>query len=111
MTFPKVVETVDLMESFVSGGYSSVHTRLGFDTEIFTPKSLDDVKKTDEIVEKLRKLYGEKIKKLKEKNLQQKLYDSFKQEDLNSFHKPTYNIRLDGEDQSKKEGFFPKYLY
>ena len=53
-------------------------------------------------------MYGEKIKKLKEKNLQQKLYDSFKQEDLNSFNKPTYNIRLDGEDQSKKEGFFSK---
>ena len=49
-------------------GYSSVHTRLGFDTEIFTPKSLEYVKEKDEIVEKLRYLYNEKMKKLKEQN-------------------------------------------
>ena len=46
-------------------------------------------------------------KKLKKK-LQQKLHDSFKQEDVNSFNKPIYNIRLDGEDQSKKRRLFSK---
>ena len=48
-----------------------------------------------------------KMKKLKKK-LQQKLHYSFKQEDLNSFNKPIYNIRLDGEDQSKKRRLFSK---
>ena len=38
-TYPPKVEIVDLMESLLSGGYSTVHTRLGFDTEMFTPKS------------------------------------------------------------------------
>ena len=37
LTFLTNVETVCLMESLLSGGYSSVHTRLGFDTKIFTP--------------------------------------------------------------------------
>ena len=50
---------------------------------------------------------GKKMKKLKKK-LQQKLHYSFKQEDLNSFNKPIYNIRLDGEDQSKKRRLFSK---
>ena len=34
LTYPRNVEIVDLMENCLSGGYSSVHTRLGFDTEI-----------------------------------------------------------------------------
>ena len=38
LTFPHSVEIVDLMESLLNGGYSFVHTRLGFDTEMFTPK-------------------------------------------------------------------------
>ena len=38
LTFSTNVETVDLMEKIISGRYSSVHTRLGFDTEMFTPK-------------------------------------------------------------------------
>ena len=38
-TFPRSLEIADLMESLLSGGYSSVHTRLSFDTEKFTPKS------------------------------------------------------------------------
>ena len=39
LTFPRSVEIVDLMESLSSRGYSSVHARLGLDTEMFTPKS------------------------------------------------------------------------
>ena len=38
LTYPRNVAVVDFMESVLSGGYSSVHTRLGFDTEMFTPK-------------------------------------------------------------------------
>ena len=33
LTYPRNVEIVDLMEKLLSGGYSSVYTRLGFDTE------------------------------------------------------------------------------
>ena len=40
----------------LSGGYSSVNTRLGFDTEIFTPKNIYYLKMKDEIVDKLRHL-------------------------------------------------------
>ena len=52
-------------------------------------------------------MYREKNEKT-EKKLQQKLHDSFKQEDSNSFNKPIYNIPLDGEDQSKKRRVFSK---
>ena len=39
LTFPTNVEIVCLIESLLSGRYSSVHAGLGFDTEIFTPRS------------------------------------------------------------------------
>ena len=39
ITFPKDIETVELMERWLSGGYSSVQTRVGFDNEMLTPKS------------------------------------------------------------------------
>ena len=61
MTYPRNVEVVDLMESLLSGGYSSVHIRLGFDAEMFTPKSANYMKQKD-IIEQLRNLYGEKNK-------------------------------------------------
>ena len=77
------------MESLLSGGYSSAHSRLTFDTEMFTPKSPEYIKEKDEIIEQMRNLYGEKnAKKKKKKNLNQRLYDLFKQEDLNSCNKP-----------------------
>ena len=47
LTFPTNVETVDLMEKILNGGYSSVHTRLGFDTEMFTSKSEKYMKEKD----------------------------------------------------------------
>ena len=50
------------MESVLSGGYSSVHIRLGFDAEMFTPKSAKYMKQKDDIIEQLRNLYGEKNK-------------------------------------------------
>ena len=43
LTFPFSIEIVDLMENLLSGGYSSAHTRLGFDTEMFTPKSKENI--------------------------------------------------------------------
>ena len=68
LTFPKDVETVDLMERLLSGGYSFIYTRLGFNTEMFTLKSLGYVKEKVEIVKKLRNLYGEKNEKAERKN-------------------------------------------
>ena len=65
------------------------------------------LKKRIKLSENLEICTGKKNEKT-EKKLQQKLHDSFKQEDLNSFNKPIYNIRLDGEDQSKKRRLFSK---
>ena len=65
------------------------------------------LKKRIKLSKNLEICNGKKNEKT-EKKLQQKLHDSFKQEDLNSFNKPIYNIRLDGEDQSKKRRLFSK---
>ena len=51
------------MESFLRRGYSSVHTRLGFDSKMFTPKSPKYMKEKDEILEQMRNLCGEKNEK------------------------------------------------
>ena len=37
-----------------------------------------------------------------------KLYSLWKEEDLKSCHKPIYNVRLDGEENSKKRRVFSK---
>ena len=108
LTFPTNVETVCLMESLLSGGYSSVHSRLGFDTEIFTPRSPEYVEQKEDIINNLRDLYGEKNKKQERKKLMDKLYSLWKEEDLKSCHKPIYNVRLDGEETSKKRRVFSK---
>ena len=63
MTYPRNAEIVELMESLLSGGYSSVHTRLGFDTEMVTPKNQEHMKEKDEIIEQMRNLYVEKNEK------------------------------------------------
>ena len=59
------------MESLLSGGYSSAHSRLRFDTEMFTPKSPEYIKEKDEIIEQMRNLYGEKNAKKKKKEKSQ----------------------------------------
>ena len=59
------------MESLLSGGYSSAHSRLRFDTEMFTPKSPEYIKEKDEIIEQMRNLYGEKNAKKKRKEKSQ----------------------------------------
>ena len=94
------------MESLLSGGYSSVHTRLGFDTEMFTSKSAECMKQKDDIIEKIRNLSCEKNKKTENKRLNKLLYDLFKQEDLNSCNKPIYSLRLDGRTEVKKRSVF-----
>ena len=43
----------------LSRGYSSVHTRLEFDTEMFTPKGKECLNEKNQIVDDLRNLYGE----------------------------------------------------
>lgn len=63
LTCPRDIEIVDLVESLFSGGYSSVHTRLGFDTEMFTPESAEYIKERDEIIDQVRNLCGEKLKR------------------------------------------------
>ena len=72
ITLPRDVETVELMESLLSGGYASVHTRLGFDTEIFKPKSSENISKKKDIVQQLRNLCGEKNEK-KEENFHEQI--------------------------------------
>ena len=67
MTFPTNVETVCLMESLLRGGYSSVHTMLGFDTEIFTPRSPEYVDQKEDIFNNLKDLYRGKERKEREK--------------------------------------------
>ena len=54
LTYPRDVEIVDLMEKLSSRGYSSVHTRLGFNTEMFTAKSREYLNEKDQIVDELR---------------------------------------------------------
>ena len=56
LTYPRNMEMVDLMKKLLSGVYSSVHTRLGFDTEMFTPKSKEYFDEKDQIVDNLRNL-------------------------------------------------------
>ena len=84
LRYPRNIEVVDLMESLLSGGYSSLHTRLSFDTEMFTPNRAEYMKQKDGIIEQLRNIYGEKNEKTEKKRLNQPLYDLLKQEDLNS---------------------------
>ena len=63
LTYCRNAEVVDFMESLLSGGYSSVDTRLGFDTEMITPKSAEYMKQKDDVIEQLRKLHVEKHEK------------------------------------------------
>ena len=102
LTYPRNVEVVDLMESLLSGGYSSARTRLGFDTKMFASKSAEYMKQNDGIIEQLRNLYSEKKEKTEKKRLKQLLYDLFKQEDLTASNKPIYSLHLDGDTDVKK---------
>ena len=57
------------VESLLSRGYSSVHTRLVSDTDMFTPKSPKYMKEKDEIIEQMRNLRSEKNEKSEKKKL------------------------------------------
>ena len=96
------------MEGLLSGGYSSVHTRLGFDTEIFTSKSKEYIEQKNNIVEKMRNVCGEPDEKKQKKKLNKELYNLLKKEALKSSNKPIYKIRLDGEQESKGRRVFSK---
>ena len=67
LTYPRNVEIVDHMESLLSGGHSSVHTRLVFDKEMFTPKIPKYIKEKDEIIKQMRNLCCEKNEKSEKK--------------------------------------------
>ena len=68
LTFASNVEIVDLMESLLRGGYSFVHTCLGLDTAMFTPKSKEYIEQKNNIIEKMRNVCGEPDEKNKRKN-------------------------------------------
>lgn len=108
LTYPTNVETVELMEKLLSGGYSSVHTRLGFDTEMFTRNSEKYMKEKERIIDDMTNLRGEPDEKVKVKQLNKEFYELFKQEDLNSSIKPIFTVRLDGETESHKRRVFSK---
>ena len=105
---PRNVEIIDLMEKLLSRGYSSVHTRLGFDTEMFTPKSKEYLDEKDNIVDDLGNLYREKDEKCKRKVLMGRLYELWKSQDLKTENKPIYNICLNGEEKSSRRRIFSK---
>ena len=90
----------------LSGGYSSVHTSVGFDTEMFTPESKEDLGQRDKIVDDLGNICGESDEKSKKKVLVQNLIDLWKNEDRNNPHKVIFNLRLDGEEQSQPSRVF-----
>ena len=92
----------------LSGGYSSVHTSGGFDTEMFTPESKEDLGQRDKIVDDLGNICGESDEKSKKKVLVQNLIDLWKNEDRNNPHKVIFNLRLDGEEQSQPTRVFSK---
>ena len=92
----------------LSGGYSLVHTSVGFDTEMFTPESKEDLGQRDKIVDDLGNICGESDEKSKKKVLVQNLIDLWKNEDRNNPHKVIFNLRLDGEEQSQPSRVFSK---
>ena len=53
----------------LSGGYSLVHTSVGFDTEMFTPESKEDLGQRDKIVDDLGNIVASPMKKVKKKSL------------------------------------------
>ena len=94
-----------MTECLLSGGYFSVHTRLCFDSKIFTPKTDEYLKNINEIVEKLCDLYGELNEKKKHiKILMQRLINSWKEEDLKKPNKLICNLCFTLGKQSKKNG-------
>ena len=83
------------MERLLSSGYSSVHTRVGFDIAMFRPKSKEYLVQNDKIVDDLRNIYGEPDEKSQRKVLMQNLIDLWKNEDRNNPHKIIYNLCFD----------------
>ena len=101
------IETVKLKEKLLSGGYSSVHTKIEFDTEMLTLKSKEYFKEhlsqKDKIVDDLRNIYGEPDEKSQRKVLMQNLIDL-----RNNPHKVLFTLHLDIEEQSQPRRVFSK---
>ena len=93
--------------TLLSGGYSSVDTRLGFRLG-FNPKSKAYIEQKNNIIEKMRNVCDEPHDKKQKKKLNKEPYELFKKEDLKSSNKPIYKIRLDGEQKSKWRRVFSK---
>ena len=110
LTFPTNVETVYLMKSLLNCRYSSLHTRLGFDTEIFTPRSPEYVEEKEDIINNLRGLYGEKNEKQERRKLMDKLYSLWKEEDLKVVTSPYITLDWTGRKVVKTEEFLVKSL-
>ena len=105
------VETVCFVEALIESlkwWVLSVHTRLGFDIEIFTPQSPEYVEQKEDVISNLRDLYREKNRKQERKKFMDKLYSLWKEEDPKTCHKPIYNVRLDGDESRKKRRVFSK---
>ena len=92
----------------LSGESSSVHARVGFDTEMFTPESKEHLGQRDKIVDDLGNNCGESDEKSKKKVLVQNLIDLWKNEDRNNPDKVIFNFHLDGEEQSQPSRVFSK---
>ena len=110
LILPTNVETVRLMESLLSGGYSSVHTRLGFDTEIFTPRTPEYVEQKEDIINNLRDLYGEKNEKQERKKLMDKLIPSGKRKISKIVTSQYITLDWTGRKVVKREEFLVKSL-
>ena len=99
------IKTVKLKEKLLSGGYSSVHTKIEFDTEMFTLKSKEYFKEylsqKDKIVDDLRNIYGEPDEKSQRKVLMQNLIDLW-----NNPYKVIFTLHLDIEEQSQPRRVF-----
>ena len=98
ITYPKDIKTVELIERLFSGGYSSVHMTVGFDFEMFTPKSKEYLAQKDKIFDDLRNIDDEPDEKSQRKVLMQNLIDLWKNEDRNNPHKVKFNLHLNGEE-------------
>ena len=98
ITYPKDIEIVELMERLLSGGYSSVHTRVGFELKCLHRKVKSIQLKKYKIVDDMRNIYAKPDEKSQRKALMQNLIDLWKNEDRNNPHKVMFNFLLDRED-------------
>ena len=89
------------MESFLSGAYSSVHTRVGFNSKVFvTPTEYFLIQKGD-ILKKIKKGRGKK-------DLMKGLMDLWWKDEGMHGQKLNYKLRLQDEEKLSKKRVFSK---